>query len=254
MPTSLAVHFLPALVAPEELIAADVVMIDVLRASTTITHALAAGATAVIPCREVEEARQLSANFARGTVVLGGERDGLPIAGFDLGNSPSEYTPAAVADKTVVFTTTNGTLALVQCRLAARVLIGSFVNLSAVAEQLPGERPIHLLCAGTRGRITREDVLFAGALGEHLLSHVPDLTPINDQVRIALDCWRAGFPDAAARGQRAPPEKLSLALESTQGGHNLQAIGLKHDIAAAAEWDRFKIVPQLDIATWRIVA
>lgn len=252
MLTSLAVHFLPALVSPEDLANGDVVMIDVLRASTTMTHALAAGANAVVPCREVEEARTAAANVPPGKAVLGGERGGLPIEGFDAGNSPLEYTHAAVDGKTVVFTTTNGTLALMQCTAAARVFIGSFVNLSAVVERLTGERPIHLLCAGTRGRITREDVLCAGALSELLLEAVVDESRINDQVRIAVDCWRAAVPHGA-RPPKALAGELSLALHDTQGGRNLMAIGLEHDIDIAAEVDRFDVVPQLDIATWRIV-
>ena len=252
MLTSLSVHFLPALVAADELADAQVVMIDVLRASTTITQALAAGAAAVIPCQEVDEARQRAANFPGGEAVLGGERGGLPIEGFQLGNSPSEYTQATVGGKTVIFTTTNGTLALMQCRAADRVLIGSFVNLSAVVERLKGDRPIHLLCAGTRGRITREDVLCAGALSELLLETVVDEALINDQVRIAADCWRAGVPHGA-RPPKALTGELSLALHDTQGGRNLMAIGLEHDIDAAAEVDRFDIVPQLDLAAWRIV-
>ena len=251
MLTSLSVHFLPALVAADELADAQLVMIDVLRASTTIAQALAAGATAVIPCREVLEARQLAASFPGDEAVLGGERGGVPIEGFHLGNSPSEYTQATVGGKTVVFTTTNGTLALMQCRAAARVLIGSFVNLSAVIERLTAERPIHLLCAGTRGRITREDVLCAGAISELLLEAVADETLINDQVRIAVDCWRAGVPHGA-RPPKALAGELSLALHDTQGGRNLLAIGLEHDIDAAAEVDRCDIVPQLDLAAWRI--
>ena len=94
MLTSLAVHFLPALTSPDELAAGDVVMIDVLRASTTIIHALSAGADCVIPCREVDDARQTASRFDAGKVVLGGERGGLPIPGFHLGNSPLEYTRA----------------------------------------------------------------------------------------------------------------------------------------------------------------
>jgi 2-phosphosulfolactate phosphatase len=253
MQKSLAVHFLPALVSPEELAQGDVVMLDVLRASTTITQALASGADMVIPCREVEEARSKAASLPPETVVLGGERGGLPIDGFHLGNSPTEYTHAAVHGKTVVFTTTNGTLALMRCAAAARVLIGSFVNLSAVAEQLTGERPIHLLCAGTRGGITREDVLCAGAISELLLDGVVDEARISDQVRIALNCWHAAVPHGA-RAPKALAGELSLALHDTQGGRNLLAIGLEHDIDTAAEVDRFDIVPRLDIATWRIVA
>ncbi len=168
MPT-LAAHLLPALTSADELAGGVVVMIDVLRASTTITTALAAGAVEVFPLGEVEQSQQKAAAL-RQTLdrppVLGGERGGLPIDGFDLGNSPSEYTAQSVGARTVIFTTTNGTQALLICGAAKRVLIGSFVNFSAVLRQLTGELPIHLLCAGTRGRITREDVLFAGAGGK----------------------------------------------------------------------------------------
>ena len=88
----LHVHLLPALVAAEELAASTVVVIDVLRASTTINHALAEGAREVIPCLEVEEARRVAAGLPTGQAVLGGEREGLRIEGFDLGNSPCEYS------------------------------------------------------------------------------------------------------------------------------------------------------------------
>jgi 2-phosphosulfolactate phosphatase len=252
MAVSLAVHFLPALVAADELADAQVVMIDVLRASTTITQALAAGAAAVIPCRELDEARQTARNLSRGMAVLGGERGGLPIEGFQLGNSPSEYTQATVGGKTVVFTTTNGTLALMECRAATRAFIGAFVNLSAVVERLKDERPIHLLCAGTRGQITREDVLCAGAISELLLDTIVDERLLNDQARLAVDCWRAGVPNGA-RPPKALAGELSLALRNTQGGRNLMAVGLEHDIDAAADVDRFDLVPQLDLAAWRIV-
>src|SRR3989339_400165 len=141
---------------------ATVVVIDVLRASTTIIHALNAGAAEIIPCGEVEQARALAADFPREEVVLGGERGGLPIDGFDLGNSPSEYTPDRVAGRTIVFTTTNGTRAMMRCRKAGRVLIGAFVNASAVAEQLVGCERISLLCAGTEGEYSRDDILMAG--------------------------------------------------------------------------------------------
>src|SRR5579862_6055151 len=141
----LHVHLLPALVEPEELAASTVVVIDVLRASTTINQALAEGATEVIPCLEVEEARRIAAGLPSGLTVLGGEREGLRIPDFDLGNSPGEYRPDTVAGKTVVFTTTNGTRAMIACRAASRVLVGAFVNWSAVCKMLPEGGPIHLL-------------------------------------------------------------------------------------------------------------
>ena len=126
------------------------VVIDVLRASTTVVHALASGAQAVIPCETIDEAREQSTRRSSGTVLLGGERGGERIDGFDLGNSPLEFTPEAVAGKTIVFTTTNGTKALKQCASADRVLIGTFVNRAALLRVLQADgRPIHLVCAGT---------------------------------------------------------------------------------------------------------
>ena len=116
-------------------------MIDVLRASTTIVVALARGATAVLPRRSIEEALAAAADHPG--AVLGGERGGLKIAGFDLGNSPPEYTADRVAGRPVVITTTNGTLALAACHAAAEVLVGAIVNRAAVAamaRQLAAER------------------------------------------------------------------------------------------------------------------
>src|SRR5262249_5944787 len=147
----LCVHLLPSLTTPADLAGGLAVVIDVLRASTTICHALAAGAKEVIPCLEVEEARERANRYVPGDAVLGGERGGLRIEGFDLGNSPREYTPTTVGGRTVLFTTTNGTRAMRQCTEAARVVIGAFVNLSPVCREveraLMAGRDAHLLCA-----------------------------------------------------------------------------------------------------------
>ncbi len=250
----LHVHLLPALVEPEELAASTVVVIDVLRASTTINQALAEGATAVIPCLEVEEARRIAANLPTGLAVLGGEREGLRIPNFDLGNSPSEYRPETVAGKTVVFTTTNGTRAMMACRAARRVLVGAFVNWSAVCKILPEGGPIHLLCSGTRGRITREDALFAGAVVERLLAlEVVDELALNDQASLARAAWRdaAGSERAAAKGPS--PAVLAAQLRLTNGGRNLKGIGLERDIDDAARIDLLNLVAEVDLESWRIV-
>jgi 2-phosphosulfolactate phosphatase len=246
----LAVHLLPSLTSPEELAGGEVVVIDVLRASTTIVHALAAGAAAVIPCLEIDEARHLAATLSAGKAVLGGERGGLPIPSFDLGNSPEEYTPKTVGGRTVVFTTTNGTQAMRQCHAAARVWIGAFVNLTAICRQLSSQRPIHLLCAGTRGQITREDALLAGALLALLTDAQPEqAAALNDQGRLALAAWREVAGPLPA-GQVAA--RLAATLRDTQGGRNLRKIGLEHDIDTAACIDRFDLTPQLDAEAWRI--
>lgn len=241
-PRRIDVYLVPALIEPDELTGRTVVVIDVLRASTTIIHALAAGAVAVVPCLEVGEARTIAAGEFPGSAVLGGERGGLPIPGFDLGNSPREYTPQRVGDKTVVFTTTNGTRALLRCKAAKRVLIGAFVNLSAVCRELGDDSHIVLLCAGTNGHVTREDALFAGAVVNELASG----QILNDQAELAADAWRACKSDLTGA------DPLGRALRSSRGGRNLIDTGQENDIDIAAQIDKFDTVPQLDLVTWRI--
>src|SRR5262249_4647196 len=131
------VHLLPQLAPPGALAGGTALVIDVLRASTTIVHAPAAGAPAVGPRAGIQGARERAAAWgAVGKVVLGGERGGKPIQGFDRGNSPKEYTAAACKKATVVLTTSNGTRALLRAAEAERVLVAAFVNFSAVCEQL----------------------------------------------------------------------------------------------------------------------
>ncbi len=248
MHVKLAAYFLPALAAPDDFAGGAAVVIDLLAHRRPFATALAAGAKEVAPCLEVAEAKAIAATLPPGTAVLGGERDGVRIEGFDLGNSPEEYRPETVGSRTVVFTTTNGTRAMNHCRGAARVLIGSFVCLSALCEQLRAAASINLLCAGTKGKITREDVLCAGAIVDRLLN---DATvrddEMNDQARIAWESWRQAMPLGANSG-----EPLASALRHSQGGRNLIALGLQRDIVASAQIDRFAIVPELDLRTWRI--
>src|SRR5579871_89515 len=143
------VHLTPALVPVAQLAGGVAVVIDVFRSSTTIVHALAAGCQAVRPVEEVEDARRLAGALPAGKVLLAGERGGRPLSGFDLGNSPGEFTAARCRDLTVILTTSNGTRALVLAAAAERVLVGAFVNFSALCDQLYTDlRPIHLLCAG----------------------------------------------------------------------------------------------------------
>src|SRR5262249_2496210 len=161
----ISVHLLPALFEPADLRGGVAVVIDLLRATSTIVHALAADATSIIPCGEVDEARRLAAQPPAGPVLLGADRAGCKIPALDLGKSPAEYSRDVVAGKTLMFTTTNGTRALIRAKEARRVLIGALVNLGAVVDLLAEESgSVHLLCAGTEGRITLEDVLCAGGI------------------------------------------------------------------------------------------
>lgn len=249
----LNVYALPRLVSPEEMAGGTVVVIDVLRASTAIVHAMAAGARQVIPCVEVDEARRIAAGFAPGEAVLGGERNGLRIDGFDLGNSPSEYTPQTVEGRTLVFTTTNGTRAMAVCGKAARVLIGAFVNAGAVYQRLAGQERIHLVCSGTRGEVGRDDVLMAGLLVERLQRSGGLPYALNAQALTARENWVSSFAAPIAVGaEPMDPELLAGELRKSPGGQNLLGIGLDEDILAAAQLDRFDCVPELDPQTMRI--
>ena len=227
-------------------------MLDVLRASTTIVTALAHGAARVRPVRTLEEAR---AAASRHTALLGGERGGNRIDGFDLGNSPLEYTPERIRGRAIVITTTNGTAALHACRDAVEVLIGAIVNRSAVATQARllaeehGDCDIHLVCAGTDGEVTAEDLLGAGAILDAAAA-LPDAVDdsLDGAARAARDRYRATVAggDAAAM--------LCRALPATIGGRNLVAIGMQADLPAAAAIDSFVVVPRLDRATGWLVA
>lgn len=233
----LYVHLHAKLVTPEQLAGGVVVVIDNLRASVTMTAALYNGAERVIPTLTVEDAlaiRARSASEGLPSPLLGGERGGVLIPGFDLDNSPRAYTREKVAGRTVVFTTVNGTAALLQARLAARVLVGSFVNLTAVCDAAAGdERPVHLLCCGTREDLGNDDILPAGAMVEKLVAAGRGLAS-DDSARLAAYAWKG------ARGE------LAGAMADSRGGRGLARVGLTADLPACAAVDSMPIVPEFD--------
>jgi 2-phosphosulfolactate phosphatase len=172
------------------------VVLDVVRASTTIVTALAGGAHAVVPVATPEEARARGRGWPGGPALVGGERGGAPPPGFDCGNSPAEYTADRVRERTVVFTTTNGTRALLALGAARRVAVGGFVNAAAVvrwAAAEPGD--VVLVCAGERGRFCLEDAVCAGLLASRLSARDPVLS---DSARAALALWERYAGDLAA--------------------------------------------------------
>ena len=253
MSGTLNVYALPKLVEPEELQGGTAVVIDVLRSTTTIVHALGAGASEVLPCAEVEEARRLACRLPAEQVVLGGERNGLAVEGFDLGNSPGDYTADRLRGKTLVITTTNGTAAMAHARTAAQILLGAFVNISAVCERLLGHPAIHVLCSGTDGQYSDDDILLAGLLVDRLQRRDGQGYRLNAQAITAQEMWLHKFDLPRALGaETLEPERLAKALCDTAGGRNLVELGLDEDILAAAQIDRFAIVPALDPRTFRI--
>ena len=160
---------LPSHASPEALADSTVIVVDLLRASTTICTALAAGAECVMPFATIEETLAAAERYGRENVLLGGERHGKLIPGFDLGNSPTEYTPDRVRRRRILFTTTNGARALDYARHARRVLVGAAANRTAVATAVGRKANVAILCAGTDGVIAREDRLAGGAIIEAIL-------------------------------------------------------------------------------------
>ena len=242
----LAVHYLPQFVAEAELAGSTVIVIDLLRASTTICQALAAGAKCVVPSIEVDATIANAAEWERGDIVLGGERGGQRIDGFDLGNSPDEYTADQVFGRTVLFTTTNGTKALAHARLAKRVLIGATVNRQAVVDAVAHDAQVDILCAGTGGKVTREDILAAGAIATQL---PPRIT--NEWCDAACREWSELLTTAHAL-QRSPSQQLANELRDTLGGKNLLSLGYDNDLTWCAQLDQLEVVPELDPATGQI--
>ena len=248
----LNVYALPTLVAPAELADGTAVVIDVLRASTTIVHALDAGAKEVMPCLEIADALA-AAGLPADECVLGGERGGLPIDGFDLGNSPEEYTPDRVAGKTVILTTTNGTRAMLHVRAAREILIAGFVNAAAVVQALLDRDQVHIVCAGTDGQVSEDDVLLAGLLVERLQRLGGRIYQQNAQAITAREFWLHSFAlPSALDAEPLAPETLAERLCESLGGKNLLALDMADDILAAAQLDRFAGVPRFDPRTRRI--
>lgn len=194
------------------------VVFDVLRATTSMITALTNGAREIIPVCEIAEAVAL--RQARPDLLLAGERNGLRIlraqtgsVDFDLGNSPREFTRDRVGGRAIAMTTTNGTRALQACRGARRVLVGSFLNLGAVADWLARERVADLLvvCSGTLEEASYEDVLGAGALCDAVWEQFSG-GPVADSAQVAREIYRQGSGDLLAAVQRARNARRLLAL------------------------------------------
>jgi len=230
------------------------VVIDGLRASTTIVTALANGAAAVRPVVDVAAARSLAVRLGT-TAILGGERGGERIAGFDLGNSPAEYAADRVAGRTVVITTTNGTAAIAACGAAREVLVGAIVNRTAAAAAARriavtgGIGRVHLVCAGTDGAVSAEDVLAAGAI---LDAASRDPAAVDDDLDAAALAARDGFRRLAAARPAEVPAALEEAFRESPGGANLVGLGMAADLGRCALIDVVDLVPRLDRASGEI--
>jgi 2-phosphosulfolactate phosphatase len=251
------VYLLPSLVPPGALRGGVAVVVDVLRATTVMVHALAAGCDAVVPCLEIDDARRTAEALGTGRAVLAGERQGLPIEGFDLGNSPESFTPESCGGRTVVMTTTNGTRAILASLEAERVVVGAFPNFAATVQLLHADnRPLHVVCAGTDGFVSYEDALLAGAYARHF----QDLggTLRNDEAEIVAGLWaRVAESIWVKSGDRAAEKNpLVRYLTRGRGGQRVLELGLGADIDAAARFNSFepRLAAELRRDPLRVVA
>jgi 2-phosphosulfolactate phosphatase len=238
------VVMLPAQVEQSRLPQSQVVVLDILRASSTIVTALANGA------REVRLFDDIHAVFAARQstpppVLTAGERGCVKVPGFDLGNSPAEFATHVIGGATVLLSTTNGTRAAVAVEDAAKIFIGCLLNARATANALLPRIDIGhtlLLAAGTNGVIALEDVLGAGAIVWHLLNETyrPNL-PLTDTAWLAYHVFIAARP------------RLGSALRLGAGGINLIENGFEDDIDLCADLDSKPIVAVVERSPLRVV-
>ncbi len=228
----IAVFFTPAQAAAGLVAGKTAVVIDVLRATSCIVEAVANGARAIFPTESVVQATRLRDSLGRKTTLLCGERRGVPISGFDLGNSPAEFTHQAVAGKRLVMTTTNGTRAFLAASRADRVLAASFFNLGAVVDAISEDRDVVVVCAGKEGGFSLDDAVCAGHIIRRLVSRAEPAPTLDDAAK-AVVCL--------AETYEAPVDTFAASA----AGQALIEVGLGSDLALCARIDKHAVVPTM---------
>ena len=226
------VHFEPAAPLPD-LTGRTVVVIDVLRATSSVVEALVNGAQGVYPAASTEEAIKLASSLGREDTILCGESRGLKVEGFDLGNSPREFSAETVMGKRLVMRTTNGTRAFFLVEDAVRILVCSFMNLSAVAAVAMEADSLIIVCAGMEGLFSLDDAVCAGALVQRIRAAAEVDLELNDAAMGAVEMALTFHIN-------------EHFLASTSTGQRLIEIGMREDLELCAEIDRYSVVPEMD--------
>ncbi len=208
-----------------------VIVVDVLRATTCMIVGIENGAAKIIPTADAAEAASFVARLGVRDCLLAGESGGLKTPGFDIGNSPSEFSEERVKNRTIVMNTTNGSSAVCAVSAADDIYIGAMINASAVAKRaFDNGRDVLIACAGTDGKISADDVLTAGAIAEELVRLSGGTAELTDTAHIS--CWLyKGYVDG-----RVPIEE---SLHYTR----LVKLGFADDIALCFKRDTTQIVP-----------
>jgi 2-phosphosulfolactate phosphatase len=219
---------------PNLVVGRVVAVIDVLRASTTIACALHNGARNVVPLASADEVITRAKQFERSKVLLAGEQKMLAVPGFDAGNSPREFTREAVAGKTVLLTTTNGTQALLAVQGARDVVVGSYVNFSAVLALLRsavrGGTDVTIICAGRDRQFSLEDAACAGRFARDITKTVTEVDTNDGAFASTLIEQRYG-------------DRLDQLFADSEHGQALADAGFAGDLEVAAQVDACPVVP-----------
>lgn len=226
------VQLLPHPPAREILSRRAIVVIDVLRATSVMVHAIHQGAAEIIPVPTVEEAFLRSKTFPPGTTLLGGERGSRKIEGFDFGNSPGEYAAERVKGKRLILTTTNGTKAFHSVSSSEEVMVGCFLNGAATAQRCFGlNRDVLLFPSGDEGRFSLEDVVCGGMVIDRICKKRGKsihLTDASSSARILYQRFEGSLVEA---------------LRLSNHGRDLLALGLEDDLFYCSQTDRIDLVP-----------
>lgn len=216
-------------ICPERVKDKTAVVIDVLRATSVMTTAMANGAKQIIPVMTPEEAFELQEKMGKENVVLGGERNAVPIPGFDYGNSPLSYMPEVIKDKTLIITTTNGTRAILNSLSAKKLYVGAFLNDKAIVETIKNDEEVVFVASGTRDTFTLEDSLCAGKMAHDLQKLVgAELSDV-----------------AIAMSALYEQNKEDIHVIASKGKHykRVQEIGDVRDVEYCYQSDILKVVP-----------
>ena len=207
------------------------IVIDMFRATSVITTALSNGCKEVIPFLTIEESKEYADTLNRDEYILGGERKAVKIEGFDLSNSPLEYTKEVVKDKSVLMTTTNGTRTLAKCGAAKRIFIAAMINGKAVAEKLAEiNEDVVIVNAGTNGNFSMDDYICSGYI-------------INEILKIRKNVELTDIAKTANMIYESNTDIISYVKESTHYSV-MRSLGLDDDINYCIKKDIIDIVPE----------
>jgi 2-phosphosulfolactate phosphatase len=204
-----------------------VVVVDILRATSCMTTAIAHGVKSIIPVASLEEC----CNLKKKGYIAAAEREGKMAEGFDLGNSPFSYMDKSLVGKTIAMTTTNGTLAITKSKNAEEIIVGSFLNISSVIRYLEKQpNDVLILCAGWKGSVNLEDTLFAGAVIEGMSNN-----------------FFADY-DAAITARtlyKAAKKSLSSFISNSSHARRLRNLNITKDIDFCLQSDVYNVIPVL---------